>query len=40
VHTPLLGNGVDWTWVVSVLAWLIIFAAGSAWRMRKDTAWV
>jgi ABC-2 type transport system permease protein len=38
VHTPLLGNGVDWTWVVNVLAWLIIFAGGAMWRMRKDTA--
>jgi ABC-2 type transport system permease protein len=38
VHTPLLGNGVDWTWVVNVLAWLIIFAGGAIWRMRKDTA--
>jgi ABC-2 type transport system permease protein len=38
VHTPLLGNGVDWTWVVNVLAWLIIFVAGAAWRFRQDTA--
>jgi ABC-2 type transport system permease protein len=38
VHTPLLGNGVDWTWVVNVLAWLLIFSAGAVWRMRKDTA--
>jgi ABC-2 type transport system permease protein len=38
VHTPLLGNGVDWTWVVNVLAWLIIFTAGAAWRFGKDTA--
>jgi ABC-2 type transport system permease protein len=38
VHTPLLGNGVDWTWVVNVLAWLVIFAGGAVWRMRKDTA--
>jgi ABC-2 type transport system permease protein len=38
VHTPLLGTGVDWTWVVNVLAWLIIFAGGAAWRMRRDTA--
>jgi ABC-2 type transport system permease protein len=38
VHTPLLGNGVDWTWVVNVLAWLILFAWGAAWRMRGDTA--
>jgi ABC-2 type transport system permease protein len=38
VHTPLLGNGVDWTWVVNVLGWLIIFSAGAMWRFRKDTA--
>jgi ABC-2 type transport system permease protein len=38
VHTPLLGNGVDWTWVVNVLAWLIIFSWGAVWRMRRDTA--
>ncbi len=38
VHTPLLGNGVDWTWVVNVLAWLVIFAWGAVWKMRKDTA--
>jgi ABC-2 type transport system permease protein len=38
VHTPLLGNGVDWTWVINVLAWLIIFAGGASWRMRRDTA--
>ncbi len=38
VHTPLLGNGVDWTWVINVLGWLIIFSAGAMWRFRKDTA--
>jgi ABC-2 type transport system permease protein len=38
VHTPLLGNGVDWTWVVNVVAWLIIFTSGAIWRMRQDTA--
>ena len=38
VNTPLLGNGVEWTWVVNVLAWLIIFAGGAIWRMRRDTA--
>jgi ABC-2 type transport system permease protein len=38
VHTPLLGNGVDWTWIVNVLGWLIIFSAGAMWRFRKDTA--
>ncbi|HXW88382.1 MAG TPA: ABC transporter permease [Streptosporangiaceae bacterium] len=38
VHTPLLGNGVDWTWVVNVIAWLIIFTSGAVWLMRRDTA--
>jgi ABC-2 type transport system permease protein len=38
VHTPLLGNGVDWTWVVNVLAWLVVFTSGAIWRFRKDTA--
>ncbi|HXZ66291.1 MAG TPA: ABC transporter permease [Streptosporangiaceae bacterium] len=38
VHTPLLGNGVDWTWVVNVLGWLVIFSGGAMWRFRKDTA--
>ena len=38
VHTPLLGNGVDWTGIVNVLAWLIIFSWGAVWRFRKDTA--
>lgn len=38
VHAPLLGTGVEWTWVVNVLGWLIIFAAGAMWRFRKDTA--
>jgi ABC-2 type transport system permease protein len=38
VHTPLLGNGVDWTWVVNVLVWLVVFIAGAAWRFRLDTA--
>src|SRR5215469_553793 len=38
VHTPLLGNGVDWTWAVNVVAWLILFVAGAIWRFRKDTA--
>jgi ABC-2 type transport system permease protein len=38
VHAPLLGTGVDWTWVVNVLAWLIIFSGGAIWRFRNDTA--
>ena len=38
VHAPLLGGGVDWTWVVNVIAWLTIFAVGAVWRFSKDTA--
>jgi ABC-2 type transport system permease protein len=38
VHAPLLGSGVNWTWVVNVLAWLIIFTFGAAWRFGRDTA--
>jgi ABC-2 type transport system permease protein len=37
VHAPLLGQGVDWTWVVNVVAWLVIFAGGAIWRFGKDT---
>ena len=38
VHAPLLGGGVQWTWVVNVIAWLAIFAGGAIWRFGKDTA--
>jgi ABC-2 type transport system permease protein len=38
VHAPLLNQGVDWTWVVNVVIWLAIFAAGATWRFRMDTA--
>jgi ABC-2 type transport system permease protein len=38
VHTPLLGNGVDWTWPVNVLVWLAIFSAGAMWLFGRDTA--
>ena len=38
VHAPMLGDGVDWTWVVNVIAWLAIFAGGAIWRFSKDTA--
>jgi ABC-2 type transport system permease protein len=38
VHAPLLGGGVEWTWVVNVMAWLAIFAVGAVWRFSKDTA--
>jgi ABC-2 type transport system permease protein len=38
VHAPLLGGGVQWNWVANAVIWLAIFAAGAAWRMRRDTA--
>jgi ABC-2 type transport system permease protein len=38
VHAPLLGGGVQWTWIVNVVAWLVIFAGGAIWRFGKDTA--
>jgi ABC-2 type transport system permease protein len=38
VHTPLLGNGVDWTWAVNVVAWLAVFSFGAIWRFSRDTA--
>jgi ABC-2 type transport system permease protein len=38
VHAPMIGAGVDWTWIVNVLAWLVIFAGGAIWRFSRDTA--
>jgi ABC-2 type transport system permease protein len=38
VHAPLLGGGVQWTWVVNVVVWLAIFTGGAVWRFGKDTA--
>jgi ABC-2 type transport system permease protein len=38
VHAPLLGGGVDWTWVVNVVVWLAIFVGGAMWRFQRDTA--
>ncbi|MFC7879124.1 ABC transporter permease [Isoptericola sp. NPDC057391] len=37
VHAP-LGGDLGVTAVVNVLAWAAVFAAGAAWRFRKDTA--
>ena len=37
-HAPLLGGGINISWVANVLAWLVIFAGGAMWRFRKDTA--
>lgn len=38
VHYPLVGGTLDWTWVVNLVAWLVIFVAGAVWRFRRDTA--
>ena len=38
VHVPLLGGGLQWTWIVNVVAWLAIFAGVAIWRFGKDTA--
>jgi ABC-2 type transport system permease protein len=37
-HAPLTGDPVQWSWVLNVVAWLVIFAVGAIWRFRKDTA--
>jgi ABC-2 type transport system permease protein len=37
-HAPLTGDTFQWTWVVNVAAWLLLFAGGAIWRFRKDTA--
>ena len=37
-HAPLLGGGINISWVANVLAWLVIFAGGAIWRFGKDTA--
>jgi ABC-2 type transport system permease protein len=36
VHSP-LGGGVDAAWAINAVTWLILFAAGAAWRFRLDT---
>ena len=38
VHAPMLGGSIHLAWVANAVIWLVIFAAGAAWRMRKDTA--
>ncbi len=38
VHFPLDGGSLRIVWVVNVLAWLVIFVSGAAWRFRRDTA--
>ncbi len=37
-HAPLTGDPVQWWWIANLVAWFAIFAAGAAWRFRRDTA--
>ena len=37
-HAPLTGAGMDWTAMLNVVLWLVVFAGGAAWRFRRDTA--
>ena len=38
VHYPLVGGSMDWSWLLNVVGWLVIFVAGAVWRLRRDTA--
>jgi ABC-2 type transport system permease protein len=38
VHYPLVGGSLDWSWLLNVVVWLVIFVAGAVWRLRRDTA--
>ncbi|MBO9523397.1 MAG: ABC transporter permease [Nocardioidaceae bacterium] len=35
---PLYGGAPHLAWVVNLVFWLVVFVAGAAWRMSKDTA--
>ncbi len=37
VHYPLVGGPLQWSWVVNLVVWLVIFVAGAVWRFRRDT---
>ena len=37
VHFPLVGGALNWTWMANLVAWLVIFSAGAAWWLRRDT---
>lgn len=38
VHYPLVGGALEWSWVLNLITWLVIFVAGAVWRFRRDTA--
>jgi ABC-2 type transport system permease protein len=35
---PLEGGSLHVAWLVNIIGWLVLFVAGAAWRMSKDTA--
>jgi ABC-2 type transport system permease protein len=37
-RAPLTGDPVQLGWVLNVVGWLVVFAAGAMWRFRRDTA--
>ncbi len=37
-RSPLTGDAVQLTWVLNILAWLVVFSLGAMWRFRRDTA--
>jgi ABC-2 type transport system permease protein len=35
---PLEGGSAHVSWILNIVAWLVVFVAGAAWRMSRDTA--
>jgi len=38
VHVPLVGGGIQLSWVLNLVVWFAIFVGGATWRLRQDTA--
>ena len=38
VHVPLVGGGIQLSWVLNLVVWFAIFVGGATWRLRLDTA--
>lgn len=36
-HGVLLGDPLDWTWIVNIAVWLAVFVTGAALMFRRDT---
>ena len=37
-RAPLTGDSVHVTWLLNIGVWLLLFASGATWRLRRDTA--